>query len=57
MANEIFERLKPYLKEIHYMENSLLHVDYKNRANAPSAQFIALNERLRFLKYGRGEHK
>ncbi|CAE7112922.1 unnamed protein product [Rhizoctonia solani] len=45
LANEIFEKLKPYLNDI----NSL------DRGVRPPARLIGLNKRFRFLKYGPGQ--
>lgn len=58
LAREILERMKPYLKEIDYMDKSPLHKMRSNegkRPNEPPARLAALNERLRFLKYGPGK--
>ncbi|KAJ1302065.1 hypothetical protein OPQ81_000899 [Rhizoctonia solani] len=55
MAGEIFEKLKPYLKDIEYMDESPLHGNYRKPSRNPPARFVALNERLRFLKYGPGQ--
>ncbi|CAE6444371.1 unnamed protein product [Rhizoctonia solani] len=55
LAGEIFEKLKPYLKDIEYMGDSPLHRDYRKQHENPPAQWVTLNERLRFLKYGPGQ--
>ncbi|KAG8711738.1 hypothetical protein FRC08_015522 [Ceratobasidium sp. 394] len=58
LAGEILERLRPYLAEIQYMDSSPLHRTYARKtkmANVPPAKLVALNERLRFLKYGPGQ--
>ncbi|CAE6531580.1 unnamed protein product [Rhizoctonia solani] len=55
LAKEIFEKLKPYLKDIEYMDFSLLHRDPRKPSTNPPARWVSLNERLRFLKYGPGQ--
>ncbi|QRV81987.1 2OG-Fe(II) oxygenase family protein [Ceratobasidium sp. AG-Ba] len=58
LCGEILEKLRPYLKDIEYMGNSPLHRTYSRdtkTANEPPARLAALNERLRFLKYGPGQ--
>ncbi|CAE6464409.1 unnamed protein product [Rhizoctonia solani] len=55
LASEIFEKLRPYLKDIEYMDHSPLHRNtYKHVTNVP-ARWVGLNKRLRFLKYGPGQ--
>ncbi|KAG8728793.1 hypothetical protein FRC12_021481, partial [Ceratobasidium sp. 428] len=58
LTREMLERMRPYLKDIQYMESSPHHGDYtrKNKLSEdPPAKLAALNERLRFLKYGPGQ--
>ncbi|KAG8733746.1 hypothetical protein FRC11_003093 [Ceratobasidium sp. 423] len=55
LAGEIFEKLKPYLKDIEHMNSSPLHKSSRKQSTHPPAQWVALNERLRFLKYGPGQ--
>ncbi|CAE6439632.1 hypothetical protein RSOLAG22IIIB_04431 [Rhizoctonia solani] len=55
MAGEMFEKLKPYLKDIEYMDSSPLHKGSRKQPTNPPARWVALNERLRFLKYGPGQ--
>ncbi|CAE6406106.1 unnamed protein product [Rhizoctonia solani] len=55
LANEIYEKLKPYLKDIEHMDHSNLHKYSLKKPTEPPAQLVGLNERLRFLKYGPGQ--
>ncbi|CAE6416461.1 hypothetical protein ACGC1H_002256 [Rhizoctonia solani] len=55
LAREIFEKLKPHLKEIEHMNESPLHRNPHKEPKNPPAQWVTLNERLRFLKYGPGQ--
>lgn len=59
LAEEILERLRPYLKEIEYLEKSPLHKQFSDDGSLshdPPAQMTRFNERLRFLKYGTGAY-
>ncbi|CAE6458432.1 unnamed protein product [Rhizoctonia solani] len=55
LANEIYEKLKPYLKDIGQIEHSDMHKYTLQMSTEPPAQLVGLNERLRFLKYGPGQ--
>ncbi|KAJ1305837.1 hypothetical protein OPQ81_010562 [Rhizoctonia solani] len=55
LAGEIFEKLKPYLRDIEHIEMSPLHRDSRQEPANRAARLIGLNERLRFLKYGPGQ--
>ncbi|CAE6441742.1 unnamed protein product [Rhizoctonia solani] len=55
LAGEIFEKLKPYLKDIEHMDHAHLHKHSRKQPTGPPARWVALNERLRFLKYGPGQ--
>ncbi|KAG8728794.1 hypothetical protein FRC12_021482 [Ceratobasidium sp. 428] len=59
MAEEILDKLRPYLKDIEYLDKSPLHtqhaVDIKYSQDPP-AQLLRLNERLRFLQYVPGQY-
>ncbi|CCO29491.1 hypothetical protein BN14_03504 [Rhizoctonia solani AG-1 IB] len=55
MTNEIYEKLKPYLKDIEHMDHSNLHKYTLKMSTEPAARLVGLNERLRFLKYGPGQ--
>ncbi|CAE6446473.1 unnamed protein product [Rhizoctonia solani] len=55
LAGEMFEKLRPYLKDIEHMDSSPLHRDSRKQPTGPPARWVSLNERLRFLKYGPGQ--
>lgn len=58
LAEEILNRLRPYLKGIEQMEKSPLHTQYSDDgrySQDPPARLSRLNERLRFLKYTPGQ--
>ena len=59
LADEILERLRPYLKEIERLEKSPLHKQFSDDGSLshdPPAQMSRFNERLRFLKYVPGTY-
>jgi hypothetical protein len=59
LAEEILDRLRPYLKEIEHMEKSPLHIQFSEDgrySQDPPARLSRLNERLRFLKYTPGKY-
>ncbi|KAG9100152.1 hypothetical protein FS749_016104 [Ceratobasidium sp. UAMH 11750] len=59
LAEEILDKLRPYLKEIEYLDKSPLHTQYAEDikySQDPPAQLSMLNERLRFLQYVPGQY-
>lgn len=59
LAGEILARLRPYLKEIEYLEKSPLHKQFSEGgsfSHEPPAQLSRFNQELRFLKYGPGNY-
>ncbi|KAG9127806.1 hypothetical protein FRC07_008998 [Ceratobasidium sp. 392] len=58
LTREMLERMRPYLKDIEHMDRAPLHGTYDRKtktSNDPPAKLVALNERLRYLKYGPGQ--
>ncbi|KZT38248.1 hypothetical protein SISSUDRAFT_957281, partial [Sistotremastrum suecicum HHB10207 ss-3] len=53
LANWILEKLRPYLSEIAEIQTFKTHGTH--RRGPKKARLLRLNERLRFLRYGRGE--
>ncbi|QRV81986.1 2OG-Fe(II) oxygenase family protein [Ceratobasidium sp. AG-Ba] len=59
LAQEILDKLRPYLSEIEHLDKSPYHTQYAHDikySQDPPASLSRLNERLRFLRYVPGQY-